>query len=738
MNRLLLFLFCICLPALLVAQKREERRYNKDAENIQKEIWGSQDPAFEITAVPDSLKNESAVIIAKSISLLKDRHTHFVMIGGISSGHLNTQDISMHERVKIQDKAAIEDYAEFSYQKILKKKVGPMSWNHGRTFIGAKIIKPDGKVTEIDLGDAVDLKDEKGDKEKKMAIPGLQVGDILDFYVMVEEQNDDQQYNWDPFILTMSSSYPILHFFFSAKINPFFGVVYCGRQIDMKDFKHHKEDKYNIFSYKENYLSKYSDDQWTYAARELPTLELGFLTGTRRNDFNLPDKGEAKWGLDEKAALAKVNKDNVAINLGLPPSMLKDFKKYYKAYRKHSAKKSLSKKEFVKLAFNYARFELLYKDRNVSNIAVGPERNFFSLDPAVLNLFVKALLQQESIDYHDLMAVPRSEGSLTDIVSTDQLSSGLVVYISEKPMYLFLKSMFSLPGELPSYLEGQKAYEVADNSHVKKVQLPVSSASANNLSQHLNINIDGQDPQKLNIQRTITAAGQCRYSYQLRLLLYQDIEKAERKRLKFTSTFAEDLRDNNREKRNSIVEEYALAFRKARKERDKSVKSDIETDYDLKDIDLKSYKILEQGLNNEAPEFKMQEAYDLDGLVKKAGNNYILDAGKLIGGQIELTPDERNRKYDIYMPYARSFEYAITFNLPAGYEAKGIENLNKNIANESGGFISSSKMEGNKLLISVKKYYNHNYEPVNNWKDMQAFLDAAADFSKQKILLKKS
>jgi hypothetical protein len=169
------------------------------------------------------------------------------------------------------------------------------------------------------------------------------------------------------------------------------------------------------------------------------------------------------------------------------------------------------------------------------------------------------------------------------------------------------------------------------------------------------------------------------------------------------------------------------------------VMTNITNDYSIKPTNPDSlyYEVTEEGLQHRSPPFAMKQQFTLDGLVKKAGNNYIVDFGKLITGQIELTTEQRTRSYDINMSYARTVAYQVTVNIPEGYKVEGIENLSKSVINDAGSFVSTTKQEGNSLVLTVRKCYNHAYEPAASWPKMIAFLDAAADFNKQKVLLKK-
>jgi hypothetical protein len=49
------------------------------------------------------------------------------------------------------------------------------------------------------------------------------------------------------------------------------------------------------------------------------------------------------------------------------------------------------------------------------------------------------------------------------------------------------------------------------------------------------------------------------------------------------------------------------------------------------------------------------------------------------------------------MPFPRSFSYRVEFSIPSGYAIDGVDKLNMSAENETGGFKSVAKQEGNKL-----------------------------------------
>ena len=118
--------------------------------------------------------------------------------------------------------------------------------------------------------------------------------------------------------------------------------------------------------------------------------------------------------------------------------------------------------------------------------------------------------------------------------------------------------------------------------------------------------------------------------------------------------------------------------------------------------------------------------------------NYIFEIGKLIGDQIKLEQNELStRQTDIWIPFARTIENNIVLNIPAGYTVDGLQDLNNNIDNESGSFVSTAKMEDNKLMINTRKIYKKNFDKKEAWVNYVAFLEPAYKFSQAKVVLKK-
>lgn len=703
------------------AQSKQERAYQEEAEQVKKEIQDASDPAFAQTSIPEKYQNESAVILAMKFSLDAD-HSH-------RKDHITT---TLHERVKIQDKAALEEYSEFNIQKLKSS-----SWYRGYklvSFMGIRVIKPNGQQRNIDMNDAVSVKDEKNDKKQKIAISDLEVGDIIDYYVRINKDAAKWFTNPDPLDYSIGEKYPILDFSLDIRIFKKMGVSWRYLNDDSATLKRTKEDEDYVFAIHKKDVPKITDERWLYPNRSLPTLRLTY------NGVKEMVNGVNEKNIQEYLTYQIISVGAQYVTLAI---IQKEFPDVLSNYKNVNNKPEMSKREIAELAYYYIRYAALYREQPSlgADIEVGQNRKLYSPRAHFVVNALRQLLLKYDIDTDLAAAVPRSIGTLQDAVSLDDLEYFIIAKPDDKPMYCYLGSMFSYPDEVPTGLEGQEAYTVsvtgskgAKKESFKKITLPVSTAEQNLEAEKLNVTFNAENPQQLTIDRIIRAKGQYRYQY-AEMLLYEDMLQEERKTLSMSTSFEHDLyADGGNRKR---FAEYQAAFAKARRDMDETVKENIASDYNTKPAAVSYYKVADQGLEKQHKPFTMHQTFTMDGFVKKAGNNYMLDIGKLISGQIELTPEERKRTYDVYMAFARTVSYEIYVNIPAGYTLEGLEHLNKSVINTAGQFVSNATTEGNKVILRITKTYNHPYEAVGNWGQMMAFMDAAADFTKQKVLLKK-
>ncbi|HZI52619.1 MAG TPA: hypothetical protein VFD56_02900, partial [Chitinophagaceae bacterium] len=150
------------------------------------------------------------------------------------------------------------------------------------------------------------------------------------------------------------------------------------------------------------------------------------------------------------------------------------------------------------------------------------------------------------------------------------------------------------------------------------------------------------------------------------------------------------------------------------------------------------FVLLSDGRSAEKDVLTYRENFVLGDMVKKAGKNLLIGLPSLVGGQIQIQPDEKTRQYDIDIRYARHSHWIISFIIPEGYTAEGLEEMKVNLDNETGSFVSAIKVENNKIIFDIKKVYKERQVKKENWDKMVEFLDAAYNFSQKKIVLRKN
>ena len=192
-----LFLFLI-FPLFLSAQRGEGRKRAKDKKAYEtnlkyyNDIFGAKDADFNITESPAEWNTEPIVMLCQKIhiSFLRDSEKNGSKTKGV-----------IRKRVLIQDKAALDDFSEFYYQN--------------SSAFGIQHIKPDGTKKDIDLKNAVKVEsdvpsfysdDYHSEDYNKIAIPDLEVGDILDYFkVFTEKYSGNVE-----LIAPISYSYPVV------------------------------------------------------------------------------------------------------------------------------------------------------------------------------------------------------------------------------------------------------------------------------------------------------------------------------------------------------------------------------------------------------------------------------------------------------------------------------------------------------------------------------------------------
>jgi len=715
---------------------------------------------FNVTAVPENWKNESAVIIGQRSEYL------FSRVGsGRNTIALVKVSEYIHKRIKLQDKNALEKFSTFFYVT--------MGSDGKATY---KVIKASGKEEIIDMAAAIE---EENDipavykpifyklsiRSMKIAIPDLEVGDIIDYTVR-------STFNWDmktdgvqftPFIFSLANSYPTLY-------QQYRFTMANGMKVKYRNYNGAPvlkfDNKASVYGDKESYLSYYfmdknreksNDERWSFEFRNTPTVKFRVVL-LADNDPESKSLGEAtvdRAGLDPQMVyryyagaamyvtptvnslvgytteyISKKKSDGILKNNDeIIPETYYCLRKvflemYYKGPVHSELAKYMTGKKLYKKVKAQEKKEEGRKEEREDEIRINSVTFATALRMALAAQQIAAELQ---------VYVPRKLGSWRDAIFMEELDFALRVKIKNKYYYLEAFNNFDAFGTPYAYLEGTEGYSIGydEPDRYFRTTIPASKHTDNIDRQDYSIRFNSA-MDIVEVERNSSFLGNDKSS---------KIGPANLDRSYLAYDFAKYFAEPKGKKKDNTVTTDAVKYEDVDKdehirERKELFEKMLKENFDPEKYD--DFELIKDGRFGDTATLEFKEKFTLKKLMSKAGKNYLFEAGKLIGGQIKLEPAElTDRKSDIWLPYARTIQNNISIDLPAGYTADGFQDLNMNVDNESGSFVSTAKLEGDKLLISTTKLYKKNFDKKEAWANYVAFLEAGYKFSQSKLVLKK-
>jgi hypothetical protein len=128
-------------------------------------------------------------------------------------------------------------------------------------------------------------------------------------------------------------------------------------------------------------------------------------------------------------------------------------------------------------------------------------------------------------------------------------------------------------------------------------------------------------------------------------------------------------------------------------------------------------------------------------LMDKAGNKLLFKIGELIGPQEQMY-QEKPRQLPAEVQYPHILHRKLKFQIPEGYTAKNLKDLNIDIQEKTGdlvtlGFTSKYTLTGNLLEVEVLETYHELKYPLSEFGTFKNVINAAADFNKIVLVLEK-
>lgn len=706
--------FSILLVQLLTLSVNADEKadYLKLAQKVRQEVWSSTPADFQKRTVPDRYKNASAVILSYYRELSTDYYRKATADLVLNLRLTRQIDCTDMERMLIQinDKKALKDYSEFTF----KTKSRKWTWGYHhktQTVLGIRVIKKNGNVQEVSLDDYVDVKEGKNDKDlsQKIAVPGLEVGDCIDVFSL--DQIDTQEQQLDPFYFVLRQDEPVLYTKVHCVLDQSLATVYRTMN-GAPDFTQTTDkDKNAVLDMVMDKPIDAESSIWYNSLEQSPFIEM-YITPTK-----------AKVAVVEKAMRQKGVRGNPDVT-----PILQDDWKLLKSYVSKGGYSPAGLPSTYKSVFKSAKKEGMSAEEKADRIysfeyvSGGASQRAFN---TVANYLRKLGVEIE-------MGITTPFGALPVDKLINYNSTSWFFRLKGTDVYYFPGTYPKVASEIPYIYQGRKAY-MQDSE--EQITIPVSQAEDNKSVNDMVVKLDGT---KLDISRKVTYSGEQKmYGQSLvspdNTLFGSSQLEAYWRYLKY------DDKDPYSCYTKKESAELKGAFNEYRKNAIDPFKAEISSYHDSDPVQVGGYGVDCVGIRRDSSNFVYHVDYVMDGMVKRAGNNYLLSVGKLIGSSLKLEGKDRERIDDVWRKMAFVDEWNIEIPLPQGYKvsAEALKKIETSVANECGEFTVKATAGNESVKVYVRKCFAHRVEPVSNWSKLLALVDACSAFADKQMVIAK-
>lgn len=706
--------FSILLVQLLTLSVNADEKadYLKLAQKVRQEVWSSTPADFQKRTVPDRYKNASAVILSYYRELSTDYYRKATADLVLNLRLTRQIDCTDMERMLIQinDKKALKDYSEFTF----KTKSRKWTWGYHhktQTVLGIRVIKKNGNVQEVSLDDYVDVKEGKNDKDlsQKIAVPGLEVGDCIDVFSL--DQIDTQEQQLDPFYFVLRQDEPVLYTKVHCVLDQSLATVYRTMN-GAPDFTQTTDkDKNAVLDMVMDKPVDAESSIWYNSLEQSPFIEM-YITPTK-----------AKVAVVEKAMRQKGVRGNPDVT-----PILQDDWKLLKSYVSKGGYSPAGLPSTYKSVFKSAKKEGMSAEEKADRIysfeyvSGGASQRVFN---TVANYLRK-------LDVEIEMGITTPFGALPVDKLINYNSTSWFFRLKGTDVYYFPGTYPKVASEIPYIYQGRKAY-MQDSE--EQITIPVSHAEDNKSVNDMVVKLDGT---KLDISRKVTYSGEQKmYGQSLvspdNTLFGSSQLEAYWRYLKY------DDKDPYSCYTKKESAELKGAFNEFRKNAIDPFKAEISSYHDADPVQVGGYGVDCVGIRRDSSNFVYHVDYVMDGMVKRAGNNYLLSVGKLIGSSLKLEGKDRERIDDVWRKMAFVDEWNIEIPLPQGYKvsAEALKKIETSVANECGEFTVKATAGNESVKVYVRKCFAHRVEPVSNWSKLLALVDACSAFADKQMVIAK-
>lgn len=693
-----------------------------------KELWYDDIPAFRNNIVPDKYRNESAVILGyrRNVSIDKKSRSGFLTKGERSLVFIET----VRFKIKLNDRSSIKSFSKIFFR-----------FNDKMDGFSAKVLKPDGKEYPVSLNDAVgvestedvpeffrsffDQENNTGRNYYTVPIPNLGAGDILEYATITKSKLDVMgtgYIEFAPQYELCSKKFPVLFNQITIETDEksyFKAVSINGAPEFVKQSANDPEFFRYVFTDIDRAVEKDVNFVNRYATYPMVKFQIIYSNKDNIKGALIGARGEIKKSFSKEEFCRKAWDDYAEVGETYYPSYGKIQKVVDELWieLKGMGARNWSEKEFIEKTY--------YRLRNLV-----VNNNTYLSDKVAAYIF-GSLLFQRDINSELIVAVPNSIGKVSDILFNQEIR--YIIKVGNN--YYFNCTDHSNPEDLVEVLLGTEGYVISEPPKngpqpIKTINLP-DAAFTDNKSHYVIQASLYENMRTLGIVRTSSHYGISRS---------REAGSANR----FTSYVFEDFQNygghspvtklysSQRDEYYKYVYEYENKAKEAKQE---FVQNELRNDFRQSAV-LKKFTLINDGRSAKQEHvLTVKEEFDLPDMVRKAGKKYLINLSGLVGSQLQIKPDERQRKLDIDVGYARIMNWEIRFVIPKGFSVMGLQELEQNIENDAGLYKCMAEEKDGTVILNITKAYKKANLPKEKWTEMMGFIDMAYNNTFRYILL---
>lgn len=704
--------------------------FNKAA----REAWAlGSDSLFNANAtVPDSIADaNSAVVIAAHDHFITNRVEQNSIYSATGRTNRTTLTHITKRMVKICDAAALEEFGSFDFgSKLGEVRYGLSLKKRAEMAFGAKIHKPSGQVIDVNVSEALEVSDGKKGKENRyyrLAIPGLEVGDVIEYFTYYFHENENGDIG--PVDVNLAGSYPVLNGLITGEFHEDLTTEFRSYN-GAPDIELTRGSK-NTARLSFADIPAVSFHRFLNTERQMPFVRLNVVNNyVPKDQINTNARYSRRAGIYNNVSAAHIQREtmeNIARIAHLlytsprsvspiPGQAVKHVKKWRESHPEATPNQLA---DMAALSVRY------------TNVTAKEEDIISS--PLLLALFHNQVIEK-------LNCYPRERSGIgfantRDDVPTEEMAKWNqteFMSIAGDTAYAMYPGLVYAPGELSALLQGEchgrilgQLRNLTYDDAPEYSNLPDSKYTGNRMNHTIDVSFDAEAPERMHISRSVELSGAEKE-------LAEDFTDA-REWLAEVENLLEIAPNKRYKPKNyDAVERQKELNTAARKECEYILGANPDT--------LHLFEITSRGIAPADPKLRYRIDCDVLDLTEDLGDGSMaLNLGRLFGKTQALEGAERERLLDAMLSNAFTHRTVMTVHLPEGYkaDASSLEAFGRQVANVVGAFtVIAKEKKPDELEIQCVNRVKYNTVPLSAWPMLRDLVDARTEFESASILIR--